>query len=119
MQKRPDVDTLLAAAIFFLEHDIKHHLSDPAITFRAIVAARLLTAVRIQIRQRSEIDGNHLDEEPLDRRWLADPAFLESVRTGRVSAEEQKLARSEVKESLRQRLRLLSPQFDLTDTVGD
>lgn len=117
MQNRPDMDVLLAAVIRFLEQDVKPRLSDPALGFRALVAASLLKTVRADLGQIHREDLQKADVPLPDELGCTDAALVESVRAGKLSVEEQRAARGKIKEGLKQQLQRLSPHFDLSNTI--
>jgi hypothetical protein len=130
MQYRPDLEALMVAVAEFIDHDLKAALSDQALAFRARIAANVLRVGALELRTEDWADDAELEslasvlgEAPTvpagrgGRR--ARIAELDAALSARLLSDEplppETLARIEahVHDTLRQRIQIANPRFDL------
>jgi hypothetical protein len=128
MQERPDKNALLMAIARFLLEDARPALSDPRLSFRALIAAHLANVVASELRSdedflRRELErlraifpdapdpgaslaARHALVAELDRRLAA------RLREGSASEAELASIAAALRESLREKLAIENPRFD-------
>jgi hypothetical protein len=131
MHDPPEREALLFAVAEFLMNDVKPLLTDPRLSFRALIAANLAQIVAAELRREHEHDAAELARlqmllpgEPLSDEERVDPtarrraierlsrALVERLRAGAMSDDEEAQARRATLETLRDKLSVNNPLFD-------
>jgi hypothetical protein len=135
MHDRPDKQTLLDAVAGFLALVVRPKIEDKALNFRVLIAAHLCSVASSEIRTEDVQDLAQLmrlaaifpDEPPppdlrresRERSLRALEAELaRRIREGSLDERQRALAVAHVRETLREKLRVINPRFDLSDTLA-
>lgn len=136
MHDKPDKALLLDAVAKFLVEEVRPAIADPAVQFRTLIAANLAAIVAAEIRNEDRHDLAQL--ERLERLFHPDrpapaPPPTRAEREARIRELETELARrirerslgasetglavEHVKQTLREKLAVLNPRFDLREDL--
>jgi hypothetical protein len=133
MQERPNKQALLSAIARFLVEDARPALADPRLAFRALIAANLASIVASELASDADAIGRELERlRPLVQGAPEAAASLEGRReqvstlTAKLAArlreetlDDAELSRvaAALRESLREKLAIDNPRFDLSPDV--
>jgi hypothetical protein len=138
MQDAPDKAVLLDAVARFLAMEVRPALSDPALGFQVLIAANLATIVAAEIRGEDVQDAAQLERlEKLARPEVPVPPLpatkaeryariraleaelVERIKGRTLGASEIGAAWAHVKQTLREKLAVVNPRFDLREEAGE
>ncbi len=132
MQDPPDKEVFLEAVATFLEKEVRGAVKDPALVFRVLIAAHLLRVVEGESRKEDLHDSAEAQRlaEVLDlpdppssrmerREFLAHhtASLALSIRSGALSASPDSPAWQHIKATLREKLQVIQPRFDLSSDI--
>lgn len=142
MQDRPDKTELLGGVARFLLKDVQPHIEgiDKGLAFRVLIAANLLQIVSAEVSTEEAHDaaqlqrlrallpgvaavpgmeeGGAMDAAARRRQIVAlERALCERLRAPDLGEEERAAALRHVKETLREKLRVVNPRFDTSDQI--
>jgi hypothetical protein len=124
MLARPDKRTLLERVARFLDEEARPALADPALAYRALLAATLARQVAAELAAEDEREGRELArlrelvpdlELPAERRAAIEAlarALRDRIRARSLSTIQLTRARALVRETLREELAVTNPRFD-------
>jgi len=131
MHDPPEREALLFAVAEFLTNDVKPLLTDPRLSFRALIAANLAQIVAAELQKESPHDAAELERlsvllphEPLAPEERVEPrarrqaierlsrVLVDKLRAGALSAGDEAQARRAMLETLRDKLSVNNPFFD-------
>jgi Domain of unknown function (DUF6285) len=131
MQDPPDKETLLDAVALFLVGELKGAVADPKLGFRVLIAAHLTASVAAELRADEAQDAAELARlrallpdapgEPAAncrseiRRLNGELAAR--LRDGRLEGGRWQAALEHLQQTLAEKLRVVSPRFDLRPDV--
>lgn len=135
MQDRPDLPALLTAVARFLQKDVQPQIGDKGLGFRVLIAAHLCGVAAAEAAGAEAEDGAQLarlvallpeaHEGPLPAGESARRALIlrlqgelaRRLRAGALDDATQTAARAHVLATLREKLRVVSPRFDLSAEI--
>jgi hypothetical protein len=137
MQDRPDASTLLEAVARFLGEEVRPAVSDPALSFRVLIAASLSATVARELATTEEQDQAQLERLRALLPDVAPPGLTSERRAERHAAiatmEDELAARirddrltdgqllaahAHVERTLAEKLAVTNPRFDLRPEIG-